>query len=211
MFFSRLVSLQSKKKKPKARPRFNISACKRVSYGGYGEHGWPAPQCGRSWYDPLDWLKGEDGLSMEDLRYARSTANGQAALLLAALSTGTPCSLITMASDFAFLSPLTHRANPNIILRTGLSTPRRQISRLNFVCWHLCVLFSPFRPHLVGYCTNITGLSGCLEITGVALNVPGASVNPHQTASPVKNYANCRRVGQEDLQAEIQFFHPTSY
>lgn len=208
MFFSHSVSLQSKREKPKARPRFNISTSKRESYGGYGEHCWPAPQCGRSWFDPLDWLKGEDGLSMKGLRYARRTANGQAALLLAALSTGTPCSLITMASDFASftLSPLTHRAKPNIMIRTGLSTPRRHISPLIFGCWHLCVLFSPFTPHLVGYCIVITGLSGCLEITGVALNVPGASVNPHQTASPVKNYANCRRVGQEDLQAEIHLF-----
>lgn len=208
MFFHIRSVCNQRKKMPKARPRLDISVSERVSYGGYGEHGWPAPQCGRSWFDPFDWLKGEDGLSMKDLRYARRAANGQAALLLAALSTGTPCSLITMASDFASftLSPLSHRANQNIIIRTGLSTPRRLISPLTFGCWHLWVLFSPFTPHLVGYCIVITGLSGCLEITGVALNVPGTSVNPHQTASPLKNYANCRRVGQEDLQAEIHLF-----
>lgn len=63
---------------------------------------------------------------MKDLRYARGAANGQAALLLAALSTGTPCSQITMASDFAFglHSPLPHGANLNIIIRGGLPVLR---------------------------------------------------------------------------------------
>lgn len=63
---------------------------------------------------------------MKDLRYARGAANGQAALLLAALSTGTPCSQITMASDFAFSihSPLPYGANLNIIIRGRLPTLR---------------------------------------------------------------------------------------
>lgn len=55
---------------------------------------------------------------MKDLRYARGAANGQAAQLLAAPSTGTPCSLITMASDFPL--SLSHGANLNIIIRPEL-------------------------------------------------------------------------------------------
>lgn len=82
---------------------------------------------------------------MKDLRYARGAANGQAALLLAALSTGTPCSQITMASDFAFNlpSPFPHGAKLNIIIRGGLPT-RRNISSSHVGARGLLMLFARF-------------------------------------------------------------------
>lgn len=97
---------------------------------------------------------------MKDLRYARGAANGQAAQLLAAPSTGTPCSLITMAS--AFPLSLSHGANLNIIIRPELGSfpltyPRRIFARFRWAAYKIPVS-SPAYPSAVVIVLSTQGL-----------------------------------------------------
>lgn len=91
---------------------------------------------------------------MKDLRYARGATNGQAAQLLAAPSTGTPCSLITMASDFPL--SLSHGVNLNIIIRPELrfavTFPRRIFARLIVAVIVAILVPSPSYPYGVLLC-----------------------------------------------------------
>ncbi|TSK77125.1 ATP synthase F(0) complex subunit C2, mitochondrial [Bagarius yarrelli] len=103
---------------PNARPLLDISASERVSYAGYGEHGWPAPQCGRSWFDPLDWL-------MRRFKHERSEVCEENGKWTGSAAPGRPVDWYALFADnnglrFRFLYPLSFQSpfkpehhNPN--------------------------------------------------------------------------------------------------